>query len=497
MQDNYKLSWIFLIVLFQLISHSAAAREFRVAIKTNNFTQLTHDKLVIGSDDGQIILVDNEQNVNTHLTVSITPAETYFVVTNDQQQINMNSPIYIYPEHNGRLIIESIIRGDAWSFNPSYRGFLEIHLVNGKIQVINTVTVEQYLYGVVPSEMVDSWPLAALKAQAVASRTYVIGSIIQAEQAGQLYHVDDSVFAQVYNNRQESSRAKEAVDSTNGLVMLDDQGHLIRAYFHSTSCGVTAAAHEVWGGSTISSFPGVPVSYLLARPVTTKSVNVDFTDENKVLAFLKDKTLESYEQDSPWFRWRIEYTRLELEQIINANLVSRYQMQPQFVLTKDQGEFVSKPITNTGIGELQDISVVDRGTGGNIMTLRIQGSGGTYQVSKELNIRYLLCPTKKFTGGEDIIIERMCDHIANYPILPSACIAFDVIRNENDTIESVVIYGGGNGHGVGLSQWGAKGMAEDGYNYTEILHTFYQGVKLFNAYDIANWYSLIENDEVN
>lgn len=490
----YRLKyWLVLVLLiFTCGAVSARNAEFRVAIKTDGFTELDHDQAVVSSDGGPIILIGFEHNFVSSGPVTIVPTAEGILVADDHEQLLMGSPVWVYPEHNCRLTLESIKRGDAWGFSPSYRGFLEITLTEShKLQIINTVTVEDYLYGVVPSEMPVSSPLEALKAQAVASRTYVVRAIIEARSAGRSYHVDDSVFAQVYNNRQEDSRAKEAVDQTSGIVMLDSSGLLVRSYFHSTSSGFTAAAHEVWGGSTRSSFPGTPISYLLSRSVLTSDLVVDWSDEEQAFAFLRDKTIDSYEKQSPWFRWQVKFTRKQLEQIINANLADRYRAQPEFVLTQNSsGEFVSAPIPEDGIGELLDIKVSARGSGGNALSVDIVSTNGTFRVSKELNIRSLLCPTNRYTGSEDIVIHRMHDQILNYSLLPSANIAFEINRNNNEIAE-VIVYGGGIGHGVGMSQWGARGMAEAGYSYEDILQAFYQDITLIDIYTVSDWHSLV------
>ncbi len=499
MEHRLKILWV--VVLLLVLGSSAAARdeEFRVAIKTDGFSDLYHDSAVISSDGGFVMLIDYHHNFFSDRPVTLTPTAEGILVENDQEVLLMGSPIWVYPEHNSRLTLESIRRGDAWGFSPSYRGFLEITLTPAqKLQIINTVTVEEYLYGVVPSEMPVSAPMAALEAQAVASRTFVVRAIIEARAAGRSYHVDDSVFAQVYNNRQEDIRAKQAVDQTCGIVMLDKNGQLVRSYFHSTSSGFTAAAHEVWGGNTRTSFPGTPIPYLQSRSVLTTDLVVDWNDETQVLAFLKDKSIAGFERKSPWFRWQIRLTRSQLEAIINANLAKLYQTQPEFVLTRqDNGEFVPLPIPTAGIGELLDLRVTARGSGGNALTLEIAGSSGVYRVSKELNIRSLLCPSNQYTGTEDIVVYRMDDQILNYPLLPSANIAFEIIRNHNNDIVEVVIYGGGIGHGVGMSQWGARGMAEAGYSYAEILTSFYAEISLIDIYQVSDWHSLVYSVENN
>ena len=163
---------------------------------------------MISTDGKTVTLVDFSHNFVSESQVTLLPTADGILVTDGSRELLMGTPVWVYPEHTCRLTLDSIKRGDAWEFNPSYRGFLEVNLAeNGKLLIINTVKVEEYLYGVVPSEMPSGAPLAALCAQAVASRTFVVRKIVEARAAGRLYHVDDSIFAQVYNNRREDAQA--------------------------------------------------------------------------------------------------------------------------------------------------------------------------------------------------------------------------------------------------------------------------------------------------
>lgn len=481
MSNRIRLAGFLLVLILILMNKTGLGMGVRVVITDNDFKSLVHPELQVQAD-GNIMLVCYSNSLNTNSPISLKPTEDGVIVITEEQEVLMDSPVWIYPPVNDKLEISSIIRGGEQKFIPSYHGFLEVHSIDGQsLQVINQVGLEEYLYGVVPSEMPVTWPLEAIKAQAIASRTYVVRVILEAEQEGQAYHVVDGVFSQVYNNRMEDCVARLAVDLTRGLIMVDSStNNLVKAYFHSTSGGITASAGDVWGHAR-NSFPNNGTPYLQARAVAATAFDYNLKSEKQVSEFLKRQNIVSYEQDSPWYRWQVALSVKELEQIINANLAKRYQIEPDFILTKQpNGEFASKPIPQVGIGELQALKVVERGLGGNILTLEVQGTTGVYHVIKELNIRYLLQPTNQYTGGADIIIKRMADQVSNYHILPSAFCTFEILADK------VIIYGGGNGHGVGMSQWGAKGMAEAGYNYHDILESFYTDIELVNVYEFAN-----------
>ena len=126
-----------------------------------------------------------------------------------------------------------------------YRGGLTLRANNGTMMVINSVPLEDYLYGVVPQEVVPSWPAAALEAQAVAARTYALHTMEQ--NKGKLYDVSTSTDHQVYNGVSgETQATTNAVNKTKGMVMLYNQ-RPINALFHSDGGGYTEDSVNVWG----------------------------------------------------------------------------------------------------------------------------------------------------------------------------------------------------------------------------------------------------------
>lgn len=126
-----------------------------------------------------------------------------------------------------------------------YRGGLTLRANNGKMMVINSVPLEDYLYGVVPQEVVPSWPAAALEAQAVAARTYALHTM--EENKGKLYDVSTTTDHQVYNGVSgETQATTNAVNKTKGMVMLYNQ-RPINALFHSDGGGYTEDSVNVWG----------------------------------------------------------------------------------------------------------------------------------------------------------------------------------------------------------------------------------------------------------
>ncbi|WP_213523648.1 SpoIID/LytB domain-containing protein [Paenibacillus sp. J31TS4] len=378
---------------------------------------------------------------------------------------------------------------------PSYRGSLELTLSEtpGQLKVINDVTLEQYLYQVVPSEMPASFGKEALKAQAVAARTYALADYFSGRYAERGFHIDDSTASQVYNNSAENELTTQAVNETAGLIMKSG-GQLVDARYYSTSGGYGASKHEVWSDANATTFPGTPLPYLTARSYTydpadrNRMFEVDPHDEQALNAFYKTLSYTGYDSESLYFRWKVGLTRQELETTINKNLGDRYKSDPAFILTKQpDGSYASKPIPAEGIGTLLNLSVAKRGAGGNIMELVVEGTSGTYKIIKEYNIRFTIRPSSTYTGGGDILAYRAkggsttydpAGTLKNPSILYSAFFTFDLAKDESGALTGVTFYGGGNGHGVGMSQYGASALGGEGWKFDQILNAYYSGMQL-------------------
>ena len=173
--------------------------------------------------------------------------------------------LVFYPEKmNGIYLVES--KGTPLYLNGrGYRGSFELHSVLGKIHVVNVVNIEQYLYSVVPSEMPSSWNIEALKAQAVASRTYTYYYLLK-DDSKKIYDVDATTSFQVYRGIvSESENSTSAVRATSGVIMVYNYAPIL-AYFHSTSGGKTADDRYVWKGEDLPYLEGVKCTYSKESP---------------------------------------------------------------------------------------------------------------------------------------------------------------------------------------------------------------------------------------
>ena len=465
-------------------------RTIRVVLRQNlnNLTgeSLQHRLLRLSSED-PVTLEDRQNDLSYSFAAGrvllVEPVEGGIRVTPDgEESLVFYNRVVFRPGENGTIFIHNLERAYWEGAPPAYRGSLEITHLGGQMVVVNEPTLEQYLYTVVPSEMQLAFGLEALKAQAVAARSYAYTSICGGRYGEYGAHVDDSILSQVYHNTREYPLSTEAVEATTGTVLFY-QDKVVDARFFSTSCGYTANYHEVWHDSGTGKFPPEPIPYLKAvSQVPGESIQLH--TEDQLRRFLQRDDWPAYDQDSPYFRWRVEMTGAELEASINHNLGQRFQEQPEFILTREGDEFRSMEIPRNPLGRLLDIRVAQRGEGGNIMVLEVEGSNGTYQIVKEYNVRFTVRPVQYLPGGAPIALERRDgSRVNDYFILPSAFAVFELTRDSAGNLERVVITGGGNGHGVGMSQHGARGMALLGSSFAEILRHYYPESILRNIYE--------------
>ena len=372
---------------------------------------------------------------------------------------------------------------------PSYPGKLIVKNIGGKLYVINEVDVESYIKRVIPSEMPVSFPLESLKAQAVAARSLALATISDPKDEYVKYGADcdDSAKTQVYNNAMYNETVERAVEETKGEILTYKGKPVSTLVYFSTSSGYTANPEEVWSDG--AKFPGKPIPYLKSKPQFEGMEPMEVWKEEVAEKFFKTwkwpKSVIFYDSISPWFRWKVTMTRKELENIISKTLPQRERadkiLKADFIQVVE-GMDPSDP--NFSIGKLKDLKVLKRGKGGNVMALEIVGSNGKWIVYKEFNIRFVIRPRKDFAKSEKDIVIHFHDGStrANYSILPSAFFVMDIKRDENGEIEEVTFWGGGNGHGVGMSQYGAKFMGENGYTYDQILKKYYTDVELEKVY---------------
>ena len=358
------------------------------------------------------------------------------------------------------LEIEGVEKGDN-----AYRGALEFYKTEDGMVIINELPLEEYLYAVVPSEMPASYPMEALKAQAVCARTYAFKYILHAGFAGLGAHLDDTTSYQVYHNLEENAATTTAVKETTGMKLYY-QDELAENYYYSTSCG--------YGTDTgIRKSEKEPVSYIrpgkLAPEEDSQSARSaeDMASEENFEEFIKNVDEHDFESGEPWYRWQYEVEEADAGELLER-IKERYQANASLILTRKEGAdgayYVSEPVGD--IGELEDISISKRGPGGIADEMLITGSKAVIKIISEYNIRRILC------DGESQVVRQNGSGSVPGTLLPSAFFVIETGKSEEDML-GYTLTGGGYGHGVGMSQNGAKEMGSRGYGYEEILKSFF------------------------
>lgn len=301
------------------------------------------------------------------------------------------------------LLGQGMVQGGApgnggFSFDGRpYRGTYS-ELPDGRI--VNTVDVERYLYSVVPREMPPAWPAAALQAQALCARTYVL----QRSNPARGYDLVPSEADQVYAGiSSESAAGSAAVDATAGQVLRFGSGYASIAY--SSCCGGhTEASADAWGSTFVPYLGGVACPYCT---------------------------------DSPNYRWSVQ---LGLDAVA-ARFTDRTE----------------------SVGNLTSIRISSVDASGRARTFDLIGDRGTATV-KGSAFRLAVGP-------------RVLRSLLIVSLAPSGDGSSDAPPQARST---VFIEGGGLGHGVGMCQWGARGMALAGHTARDVVSFYFPGTEIGN-----------------
>lgn len=409
-----------------LLEREFDAKTIRVLLMDTGFKSVFHASadLVLGSG------ADLEyENAKGKMVGERLEAGTQLTVGPDSPYLEYGRMI-ITPDEPEAITIRSIERSQG---TPVYSGSLEIKGTPEGLVLVNDLFLEDYLTKVVPSEMPPSYEKEALKAQAVCARTYAYRQIQGNTYSQYGAHVDDSTNFQVYNNTSANDKSTQAVKETYGK-MLFYEDKPIEAFYFSTSCGRTADA-GVWGTDS-GKYP-----YLRAVEVKEGGKSLGKEDNDGFESYIKREDVIAYDTSYPMFRWQTD---------LPADVASAQI---------------------SGAGQIQDMTVTDRGPGGIAGELTVTGTDGTVTIKGQSAIRSAL-------GNPSLIIAKKDGGtMTGSATLPSAFIAIEKRTGEDGSL-SFHIYGGGFGHGVGMSQNGAQGMAKTGKGYKQILDFFYHGTEL-------------------
>lgn len=444
-------------------------RFIRVNLSTTGHGGIYHDRVKLSSRQSWQVT-----EAVTGREISLAPGAVELIA--GEQGIFLGAEqfshrlIFVPDDSGGQLEFSSITRtGGA----PSYYGALEVANFGGQLVVVNEVPLEQYLYYVLPGEMPTSFGPRALEVQAIVARTYALSNLYASGWRRTSAHVVDSVLSQVYNNGGANSTAIAAVEATRGQY-LEVNGSPADVRFFSTSSGFTANAHQVWAGS--DGFPGAVIPWLVARPQYSQGPE-QLEGEEAYSSFVHNPPAEAYDAPSPWFRWQVQVSGGQLEEMIRENLIKVFAANPAAVFREtDTGFLPAQEMPQDPLGELLDLVPAQRGGGGILMAVDIVGSHGTWRVEREYYIRQVLRP--QIASGQPIeLVLNDGSGRGNFSLLPSAFVIWELER-ENQQLISASFYGGGFGHGVGMSQYGVRELTRRGWSRNQILEHYFPGTSI-------------------
>ena len=436
---------VILFCVFQ--SESIFASEepiIRVLISKNNNIRIRSDRSIPLTINGKIFL---NKKIKGLTLKNENDRKILYFDKNKQKIYDLKS--------NQKFEIRSSDRRGIWVGKKRFAGKINLFVLDNEILIVNELRLEKYLSSVVGSEMPTKWPMEALKAQAIASRTYALK-----QKGNKLFDIDSTQRNQVYNGLESrTNKTGKAVKSTRSLVLIYEN-KLINALFHSSSGGMTENSEDVW------------------------------ENQYPYLSSVKD-----FDKNNSKLRWEKRFSNAELQKLFPR------------------------------IGGIKQIEILDITNTGRVKNVNIQGDHGSDQISgveirKRMNLKSTLVRFKliednknKFDSDnikmstttlenkpETYIVKEgdsLYNIAAKYKVNLLEIVDLNSIKdpsiininqilliprnpsNNSPTTEKILVVSGyGSGHGVGMSQWGARHMANKGAKAEEILKHFYKGVKI-------------------
>ncbi len=400
------------------------------------------------------------------------------VCKGDKDKIEITDEIIFEPQDpdSESFLIRDVVIGVQfhWERKEKQRFTHSLKLLkdNGKITVINIVPIEKYLMSVISSEMSAKCSLEMLKATAVVSRSWLLAQIeksktIKSEHTNYIseFRSDDELIkwydredhklfdvcaddhCQRYQGitKMTSEAVRNAVEQTHGIVLLEDN-QILDARFSKSCGGISEAFENVWEPVKHPS-----LSAIYDYKFVSDDLDDDFSKEINAVKWIKanppafcntndpkilNQILLDYDQETKdFYRWSVTFNQADL-----ADLIKRK--------------------SGIDFGKIVDIIPVERGFSSRLIKLRIIGTNKTLTIGKELEIRRFFSETHLYSSA--FFVEKF--------------------GNINGVPEKFVLCGAGWGHGVGLCQIGAAVMAEQGYQFDEIVIHYFKGAELKKIY---------------
>ena len=360
------------------------------------------------------------------------------------------------------ILVHDVVagRGFHWQkqIDQTLSGAVEIFPGDHGLVLVNELPLEDYLAGVITSEMSGDCPLALLQAQCVVARSWFL-ALTESKHAGDPFNRCNDDCCQRYQGTGGLTPAAiEAVRTTRGRVLVAPDGNVLDANYAKSCGGISELAEHVWGApkSGISAIVDAPQNATEHTYLPVKDANIEqyltgdwtrasqaYCSPNAVPVETIARYLGRVDEVDDYFRWSVSYTRAELEALLRQKLPEAHDL-----------------------AVLLALRITARGISGRASHLEIDwqnetGERKTTQLTSEYDIRAAL----------------------HRGFLYSSAIVFHVKHACENEIESITIHGAGWGHGVGLCQIGALGMALADFDYESICTHYYPEAQLQTVYE--------------
>ncbi len=450
------------------------APRFAIGISSprSNLIFQVDSSFVIENSTGDIIL--SHGNAYTEYEISIDSG--FYALWEDREHLatfDGTQNLYIKPQaENGSIMVQGVRYGAGYFFagveDRQYRGEMRVQpTAEGKLQPVSLVNLEEYLVSVVPAEMSAGWPMEALRAQALAARSFALHNKGR-RQASRGFDLFDTVSDAVYAGiGREHPRTTEAVTSTAGEVGMYN-GEVVNAVFSSNSGGHTEASRDVWGGD-VDYLSGANLSHDFLQSLDSSSPPENLRRSNDQ-GQQNDFHQRSHNYDDQQNQFNHDFSQFPL---LPGELQAWFQSRPETFsgtgpYASSQAYRWSREINveflkiEFDLEEIEDVRIRERSDRGFVTEIAIIGLN---EAGREEELLFSGDRIRSALGGlrsNSFVLHRQLD--------------------SSGELERIILYGGGWGHGVGMDQTAAGNMADQGWDYASIFKYFYQDITLENIY---------------
>jgi len=428
--------------------------DIRVGLTASDLRTLNHRRLSISGTGPLLVTIEGETSVG-RCTFELASGQAISVIARDSELLISGLPnaggktakrLQVEAKSQSVLVCLPGLKREGLSGSPCYRGRLELFGRGQMVRVALVTDLDAYVCGVLASEIPASYKLEAIKAQAVAARTYGLRPRIS-HDADQVNVCDSYLCCQFFSGTAAGMAAnhERAIAETRGQI-LTYGGRPALALFSSCAGGHTESYENCFSDPFTGRFPPEPIAYL--KGVPEGKLPSAFPSEQGMRQLWNSAKPETADAWSPHFRWKVTLPDRALEGHMH-HVVDELSKNPEFA------PFIVAP-RSAQFGHLEKFEILKRGVSGCAISLAIHTSRGKWVITKELAIRSAF-------KNPDVKLSR----------LKSARMFFEHRYDKLGLLTELTIFGLGWGHGVGLQQTGAEGFARAGKTYREILSHYF------------------------